>query len=60
MSINQFSGFKFIYDNFWNTIGWSRQIIMIKKDTEYIHRTDLEITNQAIIWIEIPLITQII
>ena len=56
MSINQFSGFKFIYDNFWNTIGWSRQIIMIKKDTEYIHRTDLEITNQAIIWIEIPLI----
>ena len=28
---------------------------MIKKDIEYKHRTDLEIKNQAIIWIEIPL-----
>ena len=28
---------------------------MIKKEIDYIHRTDLEIPNLAIIWIEIPL-----
>ena len=55
LSVNQFSGYNFIYDNFWDTIGWSRQILMIKKDIDYIRRSDLENINQAIIWIEIPL-----
>ena len=55
MYINQLSGYNFIYDNFWDNIGWSRQIIMIKKEIEYSRRSDLEIFNQAIIWVEIPL-----
>ena len=31
LSISQFSGYHFIYDNFWDSLGWSRQILVIKK-----------------------------
>ena len=29
--INQFPDFDFVFDQYWDTLGWSRQIIMIKK-----------------------------
>ena len=55
LSINQFSAYNFIYDNFWDSLGWSRQLVMIKKYIYFTHCKDLEIPSQAIIWIEIPL-----
>ena len=32
--INQFPEYNFVYDYFWDKIGWLRQIIMINKDID--------------------------
>ena len=53
--INQFPDYNFIFDNLWDKLGWSRQVIMINKNIDYQRRLDLENENQSIIWIEIPI-----
>ena len=55
LSINQFSGYNFIYDNLLGFIGMVNAVSYDKKDIDFTHHKDLEIPNQAIIWIEIHL-----